>query len=420
MNEQVIDQFAMAGQGYSDDSQLLNDIRGMEENERQMPPKPWWENAQALETHCLAEVPMKAPVYIISDKDGGGLLPVGLSIISGDPKASKSTVMRAFLSMYSSGQDQLKSNGLGECLYLSFEDDEGSVQLPDVIANGGNPWRFRISNARPTGTLKTMRQQFLAPTAKFLSENPRCKVVVIDVLSGLLASMGINSHSAEKCRAVLEPLNALGQEFGVAVVVLHHNHKAASPNPVHRLAGTIQVGASARLIWMVEKHPENENLRVIRPAGGNIKGHSKGLVFAQEKIPLEEGLQRAKEYSVSLGGNYQDLQFFRTYLTDEPVPEAVEAARNGNLSNKAEQCAAFMAAQVEAESSIASETLEEKCLQTWSKGTYNRARILLKEQGFRTVKDGNSWKVLPPSNESPTECQPVCENGGSGEEGIEE
>jgi hypothetical protein len=397
MDEQVIDVMVLERQGYSADLQALDQAPEIEQDESQLSNKPWWEHAQPLQTHCLAEVPMKAPVYIISDKNGGGILPVGLSIISGDPKASKSTVLRAFLSIYSSGQDQLKSNGHGECLYLSFEDDEGSVQLPDVIANGGNPWRFRISNARPTGTLKTMKQQFLAPTAKFLSENPRCKVVVIDVLSGLLASMGINSHAAEKCRAVLEPLNALGQEFGVAVVVLHHNHKTASQNLVHRLSGTIQVGASARLIWMVEKHPGNENLRVIRLAGGNIRGHSKGLVFAQEQIPLEEGLQRAKEFSVGLGANCNELQFFRTYLTDEPLPEAVEAARNGQLSNKAEQCAAFMVAQVEAESSIPSETLEEKCLQTWSRGTYNRARILLKEQGFRTVKDGNSWKVLPPS-----------------------
>jgi RecA-family ATPase len=406
MDGQILETMVLNGQGCTEDREPMAETAVSEEEECDFRPraKPWWHNAQILQTHCLAEVPMKAPVYIISDKHGGGILPVGLSVIGGDPKASKSTLLRMFLSIFSSGQDQLQSDGIGECLYLSFEDDEGSVQLPDVLANGGNPWRFRIANSNWVGNAKTMKRQVLAPVAMFLDRNPRCKVVVVDVLSGMLASMGINSNSAEKCRAVLEPLNALGLEFGVAVVVLHHNHKAASPNPLHRLAGTIQVGATARLIWSVEKHPENENLRVIRPAGGNIKGHSKGLVIAQEPISLEEGLKRAREHRINLGDNAEKLEFFRTYLTDEPVPQAVEAPQKAEGSNKTEQCAAFMGAQIEAEGSILSEELEARCLQNWTKGTYNRARHLLKEQGYRTVKDGSAWKVLPPVlGDSPVE-----------------
>jgi len=358
------------------------------------PEKKWWSNSKELSTHSLAEVEMRAPRYIIRDKNGGGLLPEGLCIISGDPKASKSTILRAFLSIFTSAQDQLHLGDLGECLVLKFEDDEGSIQLPDVIANGGNPWRFHIPNINCFKcSLKNMRQEALAPIAKFLSNHPRCKVVVIDVLSSILADMGINSHSPEKSRAVLEPLNKLGLEFGVSIVVLHHNHKSASQNQLHRLAGSIQVAASARLVWMVEKHPENDSLRVIKPVGGNIRGHSKGLVFAQEKLTLEEGLEIAKQFGVATTGDLSKLEFFKTCITDEPVPEVREEPKGAGNGNLAEQCAAFMASEVEAEGEVGSVEIEAMCLKKWTKGTYNRARILLKERGFRTVRKGDAWFI---------------------------
>jgi len=373
------------------------------------PDKKWWSNAKELSTHSLAEVKMRAPRYIIRDKNGDGLLPEGLCVISGDPKASKSTILRAFLSIFTSGQDQLQAEGLGECLVLKFEDDEGSIQLPDVIANGGNPWRFRIPDSNCFKcSLKNMRQEALAPIAKFLSNHPRCKVVVIDVLSSILAEMGINSHSAEKSRAVLEPLNKLGLEFGVSVVVLHHNHKSASQNQLHKLAGSVQVAASARLVWMVEKHPENDSLRVIKPVGGNIRGHSKGLVFAQEKITLEEGLEIAKQFGVATTGDLSKLEFFKTCITDDPIPEAKEEEKGTGNGNLADQCAAFMASEVEVEGEVGSVEMEVMCLKKWTKGTYNRARILLKERGFRTVRKGDAWFI--------TSAQP--DQKGDSETGI--
>lgn len=355
--------------------------------------KKWWSNAKELTTHSLAEVEMRAPKYIIRDKNGGGLLPEGLCVISGDPKASKSTILRAFLSIFTSGQDQLQVEGLGECLILTFEDDEGSIQLPDVIANGGNPWRFHFpENNCFKCTPKNMRQEALAPIAKFLSEHPRCKVVVIDVLSSMLATMGLNANSAEKARSVLEPLHKLGLEFGVSIVVLHHNHKSASTNAIHKLAGSIQIVASARLIWMVETHPFNESLRVIRPIGGNIRGHSKGLVFAQEKLTLEKGLEEAKKYGIVTKGDLSRLEFYRTFVVDEPVPEVRKTAKSlEDKANLAEQCAAFIASRVEAEGRVGSAEIEAECLKKWTKGTYNRARSVLKEKGFKAVKVGQNW-----------------------------
>jgi len=354
--------------------------------------KKWWSDAQELRTYSLAEVKLKAPVYILRDKNGDGLLPEGLSVISGDPKSSKSTTLRAFLSLYSSAQDQLECDREGECLILTFEDDPGSVQLPDILANGGNPWRFKYPDRNLFKcSLSNMRQAALAPVAKYLSNHRECKVVVVDVLSGILAKMGINSNSAEKARAVLEALHQLGMEFGVAVVVLHHNHKGTSANAIHKLAGSIQVVASARLVWIVQRHPGNENLRVIRHVGGNIRGHSKGLVFAQEKISLEEGLEKARKYRIATSGDLSKLEFYRTYITDEPVTEALEGGTAADSGNLAEECAAFIASRVEAEGQVASAEIEAECLKMWSKGTYNRARSDLKERGFKAVKVGQAW-----------------------------
>ena len=363
----------------------------------------WWTNARELETHSLAEVELTAPSYVVHDKNGDGLLPVGLTVISGDPKASKSTVLRALLSIFSSGQAPLENEGLGECLILTFEDDRGSIQLPDILANGGNPWRFKFPDRNLFKcSLSSMRQAALAPVAKYLSSHRECKVIVVDVLSGILASMGINSNSAEKARAVLEPLHQLGMEFGVAVVVLHHNHKAASANAIHKLAGSIQVVASARLIWMVEKHPGNENLRVIRPVGSNIRGHSKGLVFGQEKISLEEVLEKAETYGITTSGDLSKLEFFKTHIVDEPLPESGEGVGRKDSCNLTEQCRGFMAAEVNAAGEVRSVDLENRCLEKWKKGTYLRAREQLKAQGFRPIRKGKAWFIASPEQSDET------------------
>ena len=399
------------GSTISEDTQgIQNEIKRVEEEFQQT--IPWWADAEELKTYSLAEVELRAPRFIVRDKNGDGLLPEGLSVISGDPKSSKSTTLRAFLSVYSSGQEKLECNRQGECLILTFEDDPGSVQLPDVLANGGNPWRFKFPDRNLFKcSLLNMRQAALAPVAKYLSNHPECKVVVVDVLSGILAKMGINSNSAEKARSVLEPLHKLGMEFGVAVVVLHHNHKGTSANAIHKLAGSIQVVASARLVWMVARHPENESLRVIKPVGGNIRGHSKGLVFAQQRISLEEGLEKARKYGIATSGDLSKLEFYRTYVTDEKLPETWEGAKGTDSGTLAEECAAFIASRVEAEGQVGSAEIETECLKKWSKGTYERARSLLNDKGFRTVRSGRAWYLTK---------QELGEPESSGWSGIDE
>jgi len=105
---------------------------------------------------------------------------------------------------------------------------------------------------------------------------------------------------------------------------------------------------------------------------------------------------------VATTGDLSKLEFFKTCITDEPVPEVREEPKGAGNGNLAEQCAAFMASEVESEGEVGSVEIEAMCLKKWTKGTYNRARILLKERGFRTVRKGDAWFIT--SSEPDQKC----------------
>jgi len=113
-------------------------------------------------------------------------------------------------------------------------------------------------------------------------------------------------------------------------------------------------------------------------------------------------LEKASKFQIATTGDLSKLEFFRTRITDDPLPGYREGDKIVEKANLAEQCVAFISSHVELMGEVGSAEIETMCLEKWTKGTYNRARILLKQQGFRPVRKGDAWFIRSPKPEQKT------------------
>ena len=220
--------------------------------------EPIW----TLQTEPLSQVKPVPVQWVVRAPDGGGLLPSGLVIFVGDPGAGKSTITRQIISSVTTGAGDFEAEP-GEVLILYWEDDEASDILPHVLACGGDPRRVHLTRGITSdiGDSQAFAPVHLGLVREHLEKNPNIKLVVIDVLASMTSSGGRDSHNGEDIRGILDPLHKLGQELGVAILLLHHQNKRVGESALTRIGGSVQIAGTARLVWLIASDPDQPEIR---------------------------------------------------------------------------------------------------------------------------------------------------------------
>lgn len=169
-----------------------------------------------------------------------GLLPQGVSILSGDPKAGKSwltlqmaVAITAGVPLWPGRQPETQ----GEVLLLALEDVERRLQsrtsklLP----------RFGLSEL-PTGLHATINchraEAGVAWLREWLEQHPDCRLVVVDTIAAFRQSdLGKRSAYADDY-AVGEMFKSLARDFNCAIVLVMHNRKMSAEDTQHMVSGT--------------------------------------------------------------------------------------------------------------------------------------------------------------------------------------
>lgn len=190
---------------------------------KEMPISGGW-----VEDILAAHVP-RGPLYVVEN-----LLFHGLNLIAGPPKAGKTNF--AFQLAFSVakgiplfGQFRVVA---GKVLYIALE------EMPELTAS-------RLAKMGVEFPPRSLQVEYNFPSlskggalriGNFIAHNPGTKLVVVDVFQRLRGSSGKSSYTAEYNE--LEALQKIGNQSGVAIVLLHHTIKSRSSSWQAEISGS--------------------------------------------------------------------------------------------------------------------------------------------------------------------------------------
>lgn len=184
-----------------------------------------------------------------------GLLLAGLSLVVSAPKIGKSWLVLGLGIAVATGGRALGALPVqaGDVLILALEDTQRRLQarLATILDDGQQaPSRLYMATTWPRlddGGLDELRA--------WLVEHPAARLVVVDTLAIVRSQKALRRDSGlyEEDYAALRGLKALADEFGVAIVVVHHTRKMAAIDPLDLVNGTHGLSGAADAVLVLQR-----------------------------------------------------------------------------------------------------------------------------------------------------------------------
>lgn len=188
----------------------------------------------------LTEEERKPPEFIVD-----GMLPCGMTFLSGAPKIRKSFLALQLAIAVASGQVFL-GHKTKQCdvAYLDLEGSKSRISYRTSQMSVQIPRNIFVTNA-----VKERLSDGLVDMIRALhQQRPQIRLVIIDTYSrarGSYKAGGANAYDADV--AFLEPIQRMALEENIAILFVHHDKKGAGfmSDSFERLSGTMGISGSA-------------------------------------------------------------------------------------------------------------------------------------------------------------------------------
>lgn len=214
------------------------------------------------------------------------------TLLAGEPGVGKSQIALDVAARVSTGA-AWPDGAIGECgsvVILSAEDAADDTIRPRL--EGANADLSRIHVLAATMDNGRHRTFNLQTDLEHLGEEVTAlgdvRLVIIDPVTSYMGK--IDSHRTTDVRAVLEPLGEFASRHNVAVLVISHPPKNASPNALHFVTGSLAFVAAARLVFIAIDDPETEGRQLLLAVKNNLGAKADGLGYRREQRCISKGI----------------------------------------------------------------------------------------------------------------------------------
>ncbi len=190
------------------------------------------------------------------------LLPQGVTVFAGKPKIGKSRMILAWGVAIASGGKALgtvDTDGGGDVLYLALEDGKRRLQNRlKVLCAGEVPDNLHIRLRFPKladGGIERLRL--------WLQAHSNARAIFIDVLQRVRMPSKGNGHVYQEDYNALAELLPLAEEYGVAIVPVHHANKIQdADDPLDEISGStgLPAGVDNLIILRRGQNSQEANL----------------------------------------------------------------------------------------------------------------------------------------------------------------
>lgn len=188
----------------------------------------------------LTEDERRPPEFII-----GGMIPVGLTFLSGAPKTRKSFLALQMAIAVAQGNPFFgRETKQCDVVYLDLEGSKSRISARTSGMVEDIPRNLLITNS----TAFKLADGLVDMLRRLHQQRPSIRFMVIDTYSrarGMVRATGQNAYDADVM--LLEPLQRMALEEGIAVLCVHHNKKGAAlmADSFEMLSGTMGISGSA-------------------------------------------------------------------------------------------------------------------------------------------------------------------------------
>lgn len=210
-----------------------------------------------------------------------GLIPEGLTLGIGPPKAGKSWLFAGLLLSVASGGYALGKLSIPEkrpTLYLALEDGDRRMQdrCRQLLGDGEPiPPLFHYMTVVPAG-------QVLAVISAFLRRTSGTALVVLDTLGKVMPPAMAGESAYQRDYRIGTALKRIADEHpGLSLVVIHHDRKAAAEDFVDSVSGTHGLAGAADTIMVLHRKRQSTD--------GLLKVTGRDVPEAEYAIQLVNG-----------------------------------------------------------------------------------------------------------------------------------
>jgi hypothetical protein len=214
-----------------------------------------------------------------------------MAMIAGDPGLGKSTVLVEIAALHSRGGDFPCNEGKAiqcETAILTAEDGLRDTLVPRLMAAEADLSKIHFITGTKTDAASDGDAamfdiaQDVASLRKFLKENPKIKILIIDPLTAYLGP-GAKAKENTDIRRVLTPLIKLIDDFGVLLLANNHLNKHGG-KALYRVLDSIAFVALGRIIHLVAEDADNHDLKKFICSKINIGSKPLGLTYIVQKV----------------------------------------------------------------------------------------------------------------------------------------
>jgi hypothetical protein len=210
--------------------------------------------------HDLQKTKFDPLKYIIP-----GLLPEGLAILAGRPKIGKSWLVLTLALAVATPTVALGRSDAGPCipgdvLYLGLEDGKRRLQRRmRKLCGDAVEWPKRLAVATKW---RRFYQGGLEDIREWCESAASARLIIVDTLAKVRAPGNPKASPYQNDHDALAGLQALAEQFGVGVIVNHHDRKMAADDVFDTVSGTLGLTGAVDTIMVLTKRAEGTALHI--------------------------------------------------------------------------------------------------------------------------------------------------------------
>lgn len=236
---------------------------------------------KALKIICMTEVEAKKTKWLWYP-----YIPLGkITLMQGDPGASKTTLSLAIASIISKGgrfinDDELSYRAPAKVLYQTAEDGMDDTIKPRLLKMEPDFGKIFFIDEHDQGL--TLSDTRIEDAFKRL----RPALTIIDPLQAYLGAE-VDMHRANEVRPVMAKIGRLAEEYECAVLFIMHMSKMTQQKALYRGLGSIDFAAVARSVLVVGKNPQNDHELIMAHEKSSLAKNGQSVVY---HIDQEKGI----------------------------------------------------------------------------------------------------------------------------------